>query len=371
MIFRSFFGELPFLRMAPDDGDMGGSGGGGGGNADGAGAAGDGAAGAGDQGGSGDGANGASVDKSGAGNGASVDKSAGDAGAVDKLKPEPKLGADGKPITDAKPDAAVDKGIWDEKWREAYAGDDTKKLAQLKRYESPKAALDALFAAQEKIRTGQAKDPLPKDAKPEEVAAWRKANGIPEKPEGYLEKLPEGVVLGDDDKEGFSAFVKDMHELNAPPELVHKAVAAYQKRMEEHTLAVQAQDNEQKNATIAALTQEFGPEYAANIQSMRNFIAASFPKEVTDQFLSARLGDGTALFNHPDMIRSLVRISRELNPTGTPTPGTGFDKADEVEAQIKKYESRMGKKEWFDDEKSQAHYRELIDARERYKTKQK
>lgn len=366
MFLRSFFGTLPFL-MKPDDGDMGGSGGGGGAGDQGGGA-GNGDASGGDA--RGQGAGGGNVadggDKSGNNPDANKNDGAGDAA--------PKLGADGKPLPadnkGGKADGAQDKGIWDEKWRESYAGDDPKKLAQLKRYESPKAALDALFAAQEKIRTGQAKEPLSKDAKPEEVAAWRKANGIPDTPEGYLEKLPEGIVLGDDDKEGFSGFVKDMHESNAPPELVHKAVAAYQKRMEEHTLAVQAQDNEQKNATIAALTQEYGPEYAANIQSMKNFITASFPKEVGEQFLSARLGDGTALFNHPDMIRSLVRISRELNPTGTPTPGTGFDKADEVETQIAAYEKRMktDRKGWFEDTKANEHYRELLNARERYKT---
>lgn len=366
MFLRSSFGALPFL-MKPDEGDMGGSGGGGG-SAD--------AGGSGGQGGVGNN-NSSGGDAGNQGNGGGNPSGVGD-NTVNNPDPakkevgsdaEPKLGADGKPIVgNAAGEPESDKGLWGEKWRESYAGEDQKKLAELKRYESPKAVIDALLAAKEKIRTGQAREPLAKDAKPEEVAAYRKANGIPETPEGYLEKLPEGIVLGDEDKQGFGDFVKDMHDSNAPPEFVHKAVAAYQKQVEARTIALQQQDNEQKTNAIATLTQEFGPEYAANIQSMKNFITASFPKDVAEHFLSARLGDGTAIFNHPDMIRSFVRISRELNPTGTPTPGTGFDKADEIEKQIAAYEKRMHTKEWFNDTKANEHYRELINARERYKT---
>lgn len=371
-----FFSRYQFgqFKMKPDNGDAGGSGGG---AADAGAGAGD--AGVGDAGGSGDNAGGDAAGGSGAGDGKAGAADAGgagkaaaaDAGGKAADGAAPKLDANGKPIVADGKAADADKGIWGEDWREAYAGEDTKKLAQLKRYESPKAAMDALFAAQEKIRTGAVKEPLGKDAKPEEVAAWRKANGIPETAEGYFEKLPEGVVMGDADKEGFKGFIESAHANNAPPEFVAMAVQEYQKRQEELNVALQAEDNNAKNECIALLSKEFGPEYTANINSMRGLVEAHFPKETHEALYGARLADGTALFNHPDMIRSLVRISREINPMGTPTPGGGFDKLDDIDSQIKVYEGRMktDRNNWFKDEKAQNHYKELLRAKERFTKK--
>src|SRR3990172_7165987 len=51
--------------------------------------------------------------------------------------------------------------------RQQYAGDDPKKLSRLERYASPKAALDALFAAQQRISSGELKAALSPDATPE------------------------------------------------------------------------------------------------------------------------------------------------------------------------------------------------------------
>lgn len=371
MIIFSF--DRFHLRMKPDNGDAGGSGGG---SAD-AGAGDAGAAG--DAGGTGDNAGGDAAGGSGAGDGKS---GAADAGGAGKAAADsggkaaadgaaPKLDANGKPIVADGKAADADKGIWGEDWREAYAGEDTKKLAQLKRYESPKAAMDALFAAQEKIKSGAFKEPLGKDAKPEEVAAWRKANGIPEAAEGYYDKLPEGVVMGDADKEGFKDFLSDAHANNAPPEFVTMAMQAYQKRQEQLNVAIQEQDNTAKNECIAVLSKEFGPEYGANINTMRSFVEANFPKETHEDFYGARLADGTALFNHPDMIRALVRVAREVNPMGTPTPGGGFDKLDDIDSQIKVYEGRMktDRTNWFKDEKAQKHYQDLLRAKERFTSK--
>ena len=239
----------------------------------------------------------------------------------------------------------------------------------LKRFNSPKDALDALVAAQKTIRSGAHKQPLPKDATPEQVAEYRKQNSIPEKPEDYLAKLPEGVVLGEDDKKQAEAFLKDAHAMNLPPDVVSMALKAYVQRQEAYTLAVQEADVTLREATINELRSEWGPDYAANVNAMHNFVKSSFPEDVQEALLNARLGDGTAMFNNPAVVKSLARIAREIDPTGTPTPGTGFDKIDTIEEKIKEYEGRMrnDRTAWFKDEKSQAHYRQLLDARERFK----
>ncbi len=119
------------------------------------------------------------------------------------------------------------KGSWPENWRELIAGDDKKELQYLQRFSAPADYHKSGVEARKKISAGEFAKPLAKDAKPEEVQAWRQANGIPEKPEGYFEKLPNGLVIGEDDKELFASFATDMHALHAPPAMIHKAVEWY------------------------------------------------------------------------------------------------------------------------------------------------
>ena len=64
---------------------------------------------------------------------------------------------------------------------------------------------------------------------PAQIAAWRAESGVPAKPEGYLDNLPHGIVIGADDKPMVGAFVADMHAKHAPPDLVHTAIGSYYK----------------------------------------------------------------------------------------------------------------------------------------------
>ncbi len=357
------FGPLPML-MYPQ-GDEGGAGGGSGGAGDQGGGAGSGGAGAGDKaGGDGAGGQGANAgDQGGQGAGAG-DKAGGDGAGDKKEGDKGGAGGDGKQGGDKKPE-----GIWGADWRESYAGDDAQTLAMLKRFTSPKDALDALVAAQKTIRSGAHKQGLAKDATPEQIAEYRKQNGIPEKAEEYLSKLPEGVVLGEEDKKGAEAFLKSAHDMNLSPDVVSMALKAYVDRQEAFTQAVQEQDVVKREECINALREEWGPEYASNVNAMHNFVKAQFPEDVQESLLNARLGDGTAMFNHPSVVKALAKIARDIDPTGTPTPGSGFDKIDTIEDKIKEYEGRMrnDRKNWFADEKAQAHYRQLLEARDRFK----
>lgn len=363
------FGHLPFL-MYPDDGGQGSGGGGDGGGS-----------GQGDQGqggqGSGDGGQGqGSGQGQGQGNDGGQGSGGGDGGQGQGQGQGSGQGDQGQGQgkgADDKGQGKDDKGMWGANWRESYAGEDPAKLNLLKRFASPKDALDALFAAQQKIRSGEIKQPLPKDAKPEQVAAWRKENGIPEKAEGYLEGLPEGLVLGDEDKKGAEAFLKSAHDMNLPPDVVNMALKAYVDRQEAFTLQQQEKDNGQRETCINDLRNEYGPEYSTNVNAMHNFVKAAFPEDIQENLLGARLGDGTALFNSPDFIKAFVKIARDMNPTGIPTPGTGFDKLDSVETRIGELEKKMreNRSEWFKDTKSQEELRRLYDARERFKSNDK
>jgi hypothetical protein len=107
-------------------------------------------------------------------------------------------------------------------WRKSVSGGDEKAVKTFERFATLGDLGKAYREAQAKISSGELAKPLPKDATPEQIKAYREGNGIPEKPEGYFEKLPNGLVIGEDDKPLFEGFAKSMHELNAPPAMIHK-----------------------------------------------------------------------------------------------------------------------------------------------------
>src|SRR3546814_3644725 len=55
---------------------------------------------------------------------------------------------------------------------------------------------------------------LPIYATPEQIAEWRKEQGIPEKPEDYDLKFDNGLVIGEADKPLVAEFLKASHATN-------------------------------------------------------------------------------------------------------------------------------------------------------------
>lgn len=370
---------------APDDGDAGGgagAGAGGGGDAGadkGAGAGADAGAGAGgDNGQSGQGDNGKKAgdnqggqDGAGAGGGDGVDaagkkKDAG-AGKDGGAGADKGAGKDGKDKGEEER-----KGVWSDNWREDYAGEDKKLLARLQRYDSPKAALDALIAAQDRIRSGELSKPPGKDATPEEVKEYRERMGIPESPEGYdLNNLGENIVIGDDDKEAVGVFLKEMHGLNASPEVVRAAIATKYKIDAMATAAILENDEKLAEQCVNVLRAEYGADFKKNDTVLRDFINKHVPEDIREDLKGGRLGDGTPLFSSPAFVKFMTQTARELYPAGTVGPGAGMDNIDTIENELNDIRKFMktNRTEYYKDEKKQARFRELLEAEARFKGK--
>jgi hypothetical protein len=272
-------------------------------------------------------------------------------------------------ILDTPDDDKVTPGDWPTNWRELYAGEDQKRLKALSRYASPKAALDAMLSAQDKIRSGELLKKPGKDASPEELKAWRDHQGIPEKAEDYLTKLPNGLVIGEDDKELISSFATELHGLDAPPAIVHKAIDWYYKTIEQQRQDEYEVDREARQQTEDALRADFGEEYRRNINIMNGVIQA-LPGEAGKLLATARSADGVQLLNHPDVIRGLVDWARQLNPVATIIPGATNPGAlgDRI-AQIEKV-MREDINAYWKDEPMKKEYAELLAARERMSSKE-
>lgn len=249
-------------------------------------------------------------------------------------------------------------------WRKAMAGDDEKALATLNRYASQKDFFKAHLALRQKL--GEVKAPLPKDATPEQVAAWRKDNGIPDAPDGYMQGLPEGLVFGEADKAALDPFLADMHKLNAPPALVQSALGSYQRAIELQNQRIEQADADMQAATEDELRLEWQGDYRANMAAIDSLLDSQFPEAAKAALLNARDAEMKPVMHNPDVLRALAQLGRQMAPNGT-TFGSTPDNIDTIETEIATLKKRMGTKEWYKDEKSQARYRELVSARDRIK----
>lgn len=287
---------------------------------------------------------------------------------VDPAPVDPKP-ADPAPADLAPVDPPADPvaGDWPEDWRSKAAGGDEKLMKFLERYNSPKAVVGALVDARKLISQGVNRPPKA-DATPEEVAAWRAENGIPEKPDGYEVSLPDGFVIGEADKPVVDSFLERMHGKNVPPDVVNEALGWYYQEQAQQMEAQAEADLDFRGKGQDELREEYGSEYKRNIRIALEVV----PEDIKDEFLGGRLADGTMIGDNPAVIRWLSGMARQINPLATVVPGTGTNAMQAMETELAGLRSMMGDKKsayWQKGtgEKLQARYRELVAAQQRTK----
>lgn len=267
-------------------------------------------------------------------------------------------------------------GAWPEKWRDEFSGGDEKLAARFGRYNSPKDVAAALVAAQNKIAEGGVKAPLQKDATPDQLTAWRKENGIPEKPEEYFGqlKLKDGMVIGDDDKPIIEAFLKVAHSQNMAPGVASAAVDWYYDELDRQTELRAAGDKKAALDAEDALRKEWGTNYRQVKNVMDSFLD-SMPEGIREGFKRGRLADGTPLLASAPVMSWLAQQASSLNPAGIIVTADGATMASSIDDEIKTIEGWMKaapgsaeyKKYWSDDKVSgpKGRYYQLLQAREK------
>lgn len=256
-------------------------------------------------------------------------------------------------------------------WRKEIAGDNADWMPTLERFASPKALFESYQAMRQKLSSGELRDvkPFPKDGKPEEQAAWRKMNNLPEKPEGYHEhlKFDDGLVIGEEDKPGVDAFLTAAHAANYTPEQAKAAVGWYFQQKDAEAEARATKDKEVAQKTIDALRAEWGGEYRTNMNGIHAMLDMA-PAGVKDKVMTTRMADGTPLMSDPDFLRYMTGLYRQVNPVSTVVPaGDDAAMAKSIDSEIQQIKDVMAKdrKKYNADEKMQKRYRELLAAKER------
>jgi len=287
--------------------------------------------------------------------------------------PEPKTTTtvlDSDPTAD--PNKLAPVADWADDWRQKLAGNDEKSLKRLERFASPKALFDSYRALEQRISSGELKAPkLPEGATDEQKAEWRKENGIPEKADDYIADLPDGLVIGEEEKALVADFLKDMHGSDMPKSFVQKALAWNQKMKEAEQDRVYEANTQAKQSTEDALRSEYGNEYRPVVNQIKALLGSA-PEGVSDLLQTASDANGVALLNNPNVVRWLAGLAKELNPVATLTGGNNNPSA--INDRVIELKKMMGDStsEYWKGPKAadlQAEYRQLLDAQERHKAK--
>jgi hypothetical protein len=269
---------------------------------------------------------------------------------------------------DTKPPAPQ---TWPDDWRTHIAGDDAKELKRLERFGSPNDMFTAYRSLEGKLSQAQKAEPLSADATPEEIANYRELTGVPEKPDGYFDTLPEGLVLSDTDKAIAGSYLESMHAKNMPPAAVHQGLQWYQETLEAQAAEQGQQDMQARSEAAQSLKEEYGGEYGARLNAVANLLETAPPLEDGTPLASilenARLPDGRLIGDSPAMIKFFADLAYQLNPAGFVSPAGDVGQLDSVTTELKELRGQMAnpKSAYWKDPKKQERYRTLLSAEER------
>lgn len=236
------------------------------------------------------------------------------------------------------PAAAVAPADWPTDWRDKLAGGDAKVRERLERFGSPADVWK--HARSLETRQGEMKAPLPKDPTPEQLAQWRKDNGIAESPDKYDLNLGEGVVIGEQDKPMVDKFLTKMHGVNATNDSVKAALGAYYEILAEQHIERERQDAEFHQKSTQELAAEWGADYTKNVNMIGNLLALA-PEAVRTQLLASRTPDGRKFGDDPAMNKFFSQLAREINPAATVVPNAGGDAPKAIAEEIAVIENKM------------------------------
>lgn len=219
------------------------------------------------------------------------------------------------------------------------------------------------LSAQDKIRSGEISNGLPEDPTDEQMADYREAHGIPQSPEEYTLNLEEGLELGEGDEEVMKDVYQIAHANNVSPEVISDITNAMLKHEQGKMDTRISQDGIDQQLTDKQLKETWAGDFKTNLNMVKGLIN-QLPATVKEQFESARMPDGKAVFNSPEMMVAMAEWARTINPAATVVPNSN-NPMQTMNDEISALEDRMGTQEWYKDTDAQQRYQNLVEARER------
>ena len=255
-------------------------------------------------------------------------------------------------------------------WRDAFVPEEDEGgavAAQMERFKAPADFGNSYREAQATLSSNKQSVPLPENATEDDILAFRTTNELPLEAKDYLENLPDGLVLGEDDTEIAEAFMGALHGQFAPAKYGHALIGAYNEFKEKGQAAEAEMDNTQHAETTTALREDWGTDYRANINIAQAWMEKTFGKEGKEQLLHGRFQDGRGFMNDPTILKAFVEIARSMDPLApiVPTDTSAVTTMNDEIAEIEKF-MRTDRTAYNKDEKKQARLRELYDIRTKH-----
>ena len=250
-------------------------------------------------------------------------------------------------------------------WRSDIIGDELLSEDQANRFATVADLAKSYRNVQAQVDKGfQAPTPPGEGATEDDIKHFHEQIGVPIEAKGYLENLPDGVVVGEDDAEAMLSAMEALHGVHAPPEVAHALIGWYNGWTEEQQTAVAEADGLDRKETEDQLREAWGSDYRTNINVVGKTLESQFGKEAAEILMNARGPDGAAIMNNPAIMAGFAQIGRTIDPLVQIIPSGGDAEQtlhDEI-AEIEKF-MRTNRTEYNKDEKMQARLRELYDIR--------
>ena len=238
-----------------------------------------------------------------------------------------------------------------------------KRVGQLDRFSDLGSMTKSLFEANDKIRKGEISNGLPENATDEQMTAYREAQGIPETAADYNLTLDDGLVLGEADNAVMGGVFDVAHANNVSSETMNAMTNAMLAGRQAEADKMTAQDGLDTQTASQQLKDTWGQDFETN----KNVVAGlvnQLPESVKEAFQNARMPDGKAIFNSPEIMVAMAEWGRKIDPSATVVPGSN-NPMKTMTDEIKSLEAKMGTPDWYKDTAGQQRYQDLITAQER------
>lgn len=195
-----------------------------------------------------------------------------------------------EPQSPAQPDAPPEKPEWlDQRfWKDGKIDDESLH----KSYRSMETLLG---------KKAQAVIPISEKSTPEDIAAWRKATGVPQEVDGYNlkpETLPDGMVY---DEAGMKRFAEFAHKHNIPESVAKELVAYHMNQQVAFQQATEQVLTKERAEAKEDLKRTWGDSYKAKIDTAERAVATVG-------------GDPNSFgFGDPAVIKAFVALAEKLS----------------------------------------------------------
>lgn len=175
-----------------------------------------------------------------------------------------------------------------------------------------------------------------KDAKPEDVATYRKAMGIPETPDAYKFPTAEGEVLTDAIKAERAEWSKEFHTAGISQAQADQILTKYAARAAAERQAIVDADKRNAASQDEALKTAWAGDYDKNkILANRAFADLAQRSGVSvDELKQIETKAGRFLFDDARMLKIFASIGREMGE-GNLGPVVSGEQRDQMQGQLR------------------------------------